>query len=357
MIADPSTGEPYLKCNDIDGQCHCKQGRGGRTCSDCQDFYWGRFLPGHLNLLLFYSKNPFPGDPVHGECQRCECDPYGSVTLQCDRQNGTCICKPGSGGAKCNECARGYTGQWPHCQACGECFDNWDAILQEMRAQLEALIHRANNIEDTGISSEYDDNFGQMEKQIVEVKKQLEAMNITKEDLDKLRRQMDELQAQIDQTREQLAEKNQRVVKMGKMEICMHKLFCVKTRISTEVNLAEEEVKRLNESTRQISQLADNLTNRAEVIRRGDTKVSGNFFLLHFHFSQGASEIVEESSRRSADAERHITQALELISQSESDRLRAEQLLLDHRRDFDRQYDENRARLEDIGNTVIHSIF
>lgn len=83
----------------------------------------------------------------------------------------------------------------------------------------------------------------------------------------------------------------------------------------------------------------------------------GIFFLFHFHFSQGASEIVEESSRRSADAERHITQALELISQSESDRLRAEQLLLDHRRDFDRQYDENRARLEDIGSTVIQSIF
>jgi len=162
-----------------------------------------------INKILFFH---FPGDPVHGECQRCECDPYGSVTLQCHRQNGTCICKPGSGGAKCNECARGYTGQWPHCQACGECFDNWDAILQAMRSQLEALIHRANNIEDTGISSEYDDSFGQMEKQIGEVKRQLEAVNITKEDLDKLRRQMDALQAQIDTTREQLAEKNQRVV-------------------------------------------------------------------------------------------------------------------------------------------------
>jgi len=53
-------------------------------------------------------------------------------------------------------------------------------------------------------------------------------------------------------------------------------MHLVKTRVSTEVNLAEEEVKRLNESTRQISQLADNLTNRAEIIRRGDTKVRRN---------------------------------------------------------------------------------
>lgn len=301
VVTDPNSGEPYLRCNDIDGQCHCKPGRGGRTCSDCQDFYWG--------------------DPVHGECQRCECDPYGSITLQCHRQNGTCICKSGSGGANCNECARGYTGHWPHCQACGECFDNWDAILQALRKDLEVLIERANNIEDTGVSSEYDDTFAQMEKQIVDVRSKLQAVNITKDDLDKLRNKMDTLQTRIDSARAMLSEKNQRV-----------------THVSTGVNLAEEEVKNLNESTRQITQLADNLSKKADLIRRGDTK--------------GAAELVEESSRRSADAERLVTQQLELISQSETERLRAEQLLNEHKRDFDRQYDENRARLEDIGVTI-----
>uniref|UniRef100_A0A915MXT1 Laminin subunit beta-1 n=1 Tax=Meloidogyne javanica TaxID=6303 RepID=A0A915MXT1_MELJA len=301
VIVDPNTQEPFLKCNDIDGQCHCKPGRGGRTCSDCQDLYWG--------------------DPVHGECQRCECDPYGSTTLQCHRQNGTCICKPGSGGPKCNECARGYTGQWPHCQACGECFDNWDSILQGLRVDLERLVERALNIEDTGISSEYDESFIQMEKQIEEVKRQLEVVNITKEDLDNLRQQMQTLQKQIDSTRDLLSEKNQRV-----------------TKVSTEVNLMEEDIRVLNESTRQITQLADNLTAKAEIIRRGDTK--------------GASEILEESSRSSADAERRIGQQLEIISQSETDRLKAEQLLNEHKRDFDRQYDENKARLSEISQTI-----
>ena len=107
---------------------------------------------GVITNSLFISSLPlFQGDPVHGECQQCECDPYGSTTLQCHRQNGTCICKPGSGGPKCNECARGYTGQWPHCQACGECFDNWDSILQGLRFDLEKLVERALNIEDTGV--------------------------------------------------------------------------------------------------------------------------------------------------------------------------------------------------------------
>uniref|UniRef100_A0A1I8B0Z9 Laminin subunit beta-1 n=1 Tax=Meloidogyne hapla TaxID=6305 RepID=A0A1I8B0Z9_MELHA len=281
VIFDPNTQESFLKCNDIDGQCHCKPGRGGRTCSDCQDLYWG--------------------DPVHGECQQCECDPYGSTTLQCHRQNGTCICKPGSGGPKCNECARGYTGQWPHCQACGECFDNWDSILQGLRFDLEKLVERALNIEDTGISSEYDESFIQMEKQVEE------------EDLDLLRQQMQTLQTQIDSTRDLLSAKNQRV-----------------TKISTEVNLAEQDIRVLNESTRQISQLADNLKDRSE----------------------GASEILEESSRSSADSERRIGQQLEIISQSETDRLKAEQLLNEHKRDFDWQYDENKAKLFEISQTI-----
>ncbi|KAI3416331.1 hypothetical protein GPALN_005866 [Globodera pallida] len=298
---DPSTGDPYLKCNDIDGQCHCKQGRGGRTCADCQDFYWG--------------------NPLTEECMACECDTYGSQTLQCDRQTGHCMCKPGSGGPKCNQCARGYTGNWPHCQACGECFDNWDAILQALGRELDSLILRANNIEDTGISSEYDDTFAEMEDKIGDVKRRMEGVNITKEDVEQLRRQMHQLQSQIDATREMLQEKNQRV-----------------TRVSTNVNLAEEGVKTLNESAQQIVQLANNLTARADQIRQGDIK--------------GAAEIVEESSRKSADAERMIAQQLELISQSESERLKAEQLLNEHKRDFDRQYEENKARLDDISNTI-----
>uniref|UniRef100_A0A1I8BDR2 Laminin EGF-like domain-containing protein n=1 Tax=Meloidogyne hapla TaxID=6305 RepID=A0A1I8BDR2_MELHA len=271
VIVDPNTKESFLKCNDIDGQCHCKPGRGGRTCSDCQDLYWG--------------------DPVHGECQKCECDPYGSTTLQCHRQNGTCICKPGSGGPKCNECARGYTGQWPHCQACGECFDNWDSILQGLRVDLEKLVERALNIEDTGISSEYDEGFFKLEKQIEE------------EDLENLRQEIKNLQKLIDSTRELLYNKNQRV-----------------TKITSEVNLLEEDIRFLNESTRQIT--------------------------------QGAFEIIEKSSLNSIDAERDIGLQLEIISQSETDRLKAEELLNEHKHDFDQQYDENKAKLFEINQTI-----
>lgn len=73
-----------------------------------------------------------------------------------------------------------YTGYWPNCHACGECFDNWDRILQDLKKRLDVLTERANNIEDTGISSEYDGAFEAMEKQIADVKVKLESVNITK---------------------------------------------------------------------------------------------------------------------------------------------------------------------------------
>lgn len=65
----------------------------------------------------------------------CNCNPDGSETLQCDHETGHCKCREGIGGLKCDECARGFTGQAPYCQTCGECFDNWDLILNDLRGE------------------------------------------------------------------------------------------------------------------------------------------------------------------------------------------------------------------------------
>lgn len=49
-------------------------------------------------------------------------------------QTGACACLPGVGGYKCDHCDRGYIGNVPDCIPCGECFDNWDRILQETKS-------------------------------------------------------------------------------------------------------------------------------------------------------------------------------------------------------------------------------
>lgn len=126
-------------------------------------------------------------------------------------------------GALCNMCARGYTGHWPHCEACGECFRSWDEIVQKLKAQVKSLIgeifwlllllvisfkricvpylfifsETANNIEDTGIASVYDDAFEKMEKSLMETKTKLDSANITRSDVNLLQAEIDKLMKDV----------------------------------------------------------------------------------------------------------------------------------------------------------------
>jgi len=72
-------------------------------------------------------------------CAACDCDVQGSMSSQCDRRTGQCQCAPGVTGAKCDRCARGTTGSLPHCVPCGECFDNWDTIISELRSKFSFI--------------------------------------------------------------------------------------------------------------------------------------------------------------------------------------------------------------------------
>lgn len=64
----------------------------------------------------------------------CNCDLDGSISAQCNKETGQCICKPGMGGYRCDVCDRGYFGNAPYCSHCGECFENWDRILQDLKS-------------------------------------------------------------------------------------------------------------------------------------------------------------------------------------------------------------------------------
>ncbi|KRX56425.1 Laminin subunit beta-1 [Trichinella sp. T9] len=121
---DRITGHGHWKIASGRGceSCDCDEqgvepGRGGRTCGECENYYWG--------------------DPSTGCCHRA---------------NGSCVCLPGSGGPNCDQCARGHTGTWPQCEPCGECFQNWDSILQDLQQQTDDLAHNATQLADTGVS-------------------------------------------------------------------------------------------------------------------------------------------------------------------------------------------------------------
>lgn len=71
-------------CNNQTGECSCKPNVKGYNCASCGDNQWGF--------------NQCQG------CNKCDCDPTGSLSAQCDAQTGQCQCKPGVDGRKCDKC-------------------------------------------------------------------------------------------------------------------------------------------------------------------------------------------------------------------------------------------------------------
>ncbi|VDK75274.1 unnamed protein product [Litomosoides sigmodontis] len=86
-------------CNESTGQCFCPPHVQGKHCDSCVPYAFGY-------------------DPLIG-CQLCGCQQNGSESrqLQCDPDNGQCLCKANVGGRKCDKCLPGFYG-FPHCYEC-----------------------------------------------------------------------------------------------------------------------------------------------------------------------------------------------------------------------------------------------
>ncbi|XP_071778073.2 usherin [Centroberyx gerrardi] len=82
-------GASQRGCEGQTGQCVCADPSvGGRRCDQCREMYYG-FNPGL------------------GRCQRCTCDPVGSVNGSCHPDSGVCVCRPLVTGDQCDVCQPG----------------------------------------------------------------------------------------------------------------------------------------------------------------------------------------------------------------------------------------------------------
>uniref|UniRef100_A0A7N6BAH8 Basement membrane-specific heparan sulfate proteoglycan core protein n=1 Tax=Anabas testudineus TaxID=64144 RepID=A0A7N6BAH8_ANATE len=97
--------------------------RGGGVCIGCRENTAG--INCQSCIAGYYRPTEFSADDEY-PCIPCDCDPHGSVSQSCVADSsqatstqpvGSCRCKEGFGGLRCDRCAVGYK-DYPSCQRC-----------------------------------------------------------------------------------------------------------------------------------------------------------------------------------------------------------------------------------------------
>ena len=147
-------GSSSIACHPITGQCVCRAGVEGRLCDSCRAGFFGFSSRGCRGTGLYFRHrkcstlwsshasntdhtfltppcllppNPPVFSPSHPSLSlcpppACNCDPMGSISMQC-HGNGTCHCRQGFVGYKCDKCELNYfhnraTHQCEECPVC-----------------------------------------------------------------------------------------------------------------------------------------------------------------------------------------------------------------------------------------------
>ncbi|NXV66480.1 LAMB3 protein, partial [Molothrus ater] len=111
-------GSRSPQCNQFTGQCPCRDGFTGQTCSAVGQ---QQCPPRHYR-------------DARGGCTECDCDFQGTEERGCEPATGRCLCRAGVTGQRCDRCQRGHCSSQPGCQPCHPCFHALDGDIQ--------LLHR-----------------------------------------------------------------------------------------------------------------------------------------------------------------------------------------------------------------------
>ncbi|XP_067414925.1 LOW QUALITY PROTEIN: laminin subunit beta-3 [Emydura macquarii macquarii] len=119
------------QCNQFTGQCQCREGFAGRTCSAAQ---------------LRVCPDGSYGD-VRTGCRECDCNFQGTEVMGCDKATGRCLCRPGFTGPRCSQCQRGYCSNTPHCEACHPCFQAYDSDIHGFSLRQASLRNSSSRLQ------------------------------------------------------------------------------------------------------------------------------------------------------------------------------------------------------------------
>ncbi|XP_038125931.1 laminin subunit gamma-1 [Cyprinodon tularosa] len=195
------TVDQQTSCLQVTGQCPCLPNVAQRDCSAC--------LPGFFNLQSGSgcercNCNPIGSssgecDIITGQCEcqpgitgmhcdrcevnffgfsssgckPCDCDLEGSLSGQC-KEDGRCECRPGFVGARCNMCEENYfyNRSVPGCQQCPSCYSLVRDKVNQQRQKLQELQNLIDNLgsgQDTVSDKAFEDRLKEAEKTIMEL--------------------------------------------------------------------------------------------------------------------------------------------------------------------------------------------
>lgn len=296
---DPE-GSLGITCNQFDGQCDCQQERGGRDCSQCEDLYWG---------------NP------KVQCTACDCNGQGSADMQCDRRTGQCVCLTGISGYKCDRCDRGTTGELPNCKPCGECFDNWDRVIRDLRDQTQYLVNEALKIKATGVEKAFEKEFAEMENNIQEIRDIIRNANVSSNDIR-------DIEMNLKQLRESLN------ISYTDLE-----------RTKEEIDVRSNSIRQGNNDIRALQMGVDKLKQKIENLKRNATNVQAQDV-------EGAFNLTKKAQEVSMAAQRKVDATDIILEQSETTRKEVNAMVESQHQEFDRKVAENSKNLKEVTDQI-----
>lgn len=296
---DPE-GSLGITCNQFDGQCDCQQERGGRDCSQCEDLYWG--------------------DPKV-QCTACDCNGQGSADMQCDRRTGQCVCLTGISGYKCDRCDRGTTGELPNCKPCGECFDNWDRVIRDLRDQTQYLVNEALKIKATGVEKAFEKEFAEMENNIQEIRDIIRNANVSSNDIR-------DIEMNLKQLRESLN------ISYTDLE-----------RTKEEIDVRSNSIRQGNNDIRALQMGVDKLKQKIENLKRNATNVQAQDV-------EGAFNLTKKAQEVSMAAQRKVDATDIILEQSETTRKEVNAMVESQHQEFDRKVAENSKNLKEVTDQI-----
>lgn len=255
------------------------------------------------------------------ECYPCECDVIGSASQQCDRETGLCVCHKGIGGEKCDQCDRGYHGEAPQCSPCGECFDNWDLILDGLRNKTNAVIQEASRIQKVGTTGVYSQEFDDMEKSLDEIQNLIGNTTIISKDLDELDIIANELTMNISDSAKQLEEANNLLESL-----------------SQRVSLNDVALKKLRNRTNSLHESATDLRENATRLQEENV--------------QGALNVTQQMAEQSRQAEKMANDTSNILADAERFRKHTENLLAKNRASVDEAQERNKESLSKLNEKL-----